>query len=449
MTQLSAQQLAGIEKIRDWYENVQVGLTPGHNVFRLFGPAGTGKTTMAKAIPEALSLHNVFYGTFTGKAAHVLRSKGASPVSTIHSAIYFPTTSFEAREALNQAREELEEMEGTARELADLKYDEARQFLVSGLGWADVMEFSGALDEARESIPELEAAARRLAFEWNPDSEWSRADLIMLDEVSMVNYKLAQDIEAYGVPILVLGDPAQLPPVDGGGYYTEATPDYLLTEIHRSALDNPITALATRVRESAGPRLGLTADDMEPASLARAMQHDQVLCWSNKMRWALTKGIRQRLGRPEFEVVAGDKIMCLTNNKDLAVFNGEQFEVLATTPGTLGPTLRVRTDEGHEKEIPVYQDGFMGREIQDQAKNSGAGQKGGRMLATFSQVVTVHKAQGSEWGSVYVTNELPRMMSMTKRSKGLDEAVAQGRQWLYTAVTRARETVTITAPRGN
>lgn len=434
MTQLSAQQIAGIEQIREWYENVTVGLTPGHNVFRLFGPAGTGKTTMAKVIPEALGLRNVYYGTFTGKAAHVLRSKGAGPVSTIHSAIYYPTTSLEARAALFEARDHLEKLQAYLVPMEINEPDEAENI-------------KARIAELETALPELEAAARRLSFEWNPDSEWGRADLIMLDEVSMVNAKLAADIEAYGVPILVLGDPAQLPPVDGGGYYTNARPDYLLTEIHRTALENPITALATRVRESAGPRLGLTHEDMEPASLARAMQHDQVLCWSNKMRWALTKGIRQRLGRPEFEVVAGDKIMCLTNNKDLAVFNGQQFEVLDATAGTLGPTLRVRTDEGQEKEIPVYQDGFMGRELQDQAKGSGAGQKGGRMLATFSQVVTVHKAQGSEWGSVYITNELPRMMGATKRQKGLDEAVDQGRQWLYTAVTRARETVTITVPR--
>jgi hypothetical protein len=118
------------------------------------------------------------------------------------------------------------------------------------------------------------------------------------------------------VPILVLGDPAQLPPVEGGGYYTNATPDHLLTEIHRQALDNPITALATRIRESQSVGLGLTRDDMTAASVRDAMQHDQVLCWSNKRRWAMISAMRQLLNRPKGEVVPGDRIMCLTNNKD-------------------------------------------------------------------------------------------------------------------------------------
>jgi exodeoxyribonuclease V len=453
MTQLSDQQLAGIDKIRDWHAGHSTfgnipGSAFGADVFRLFGYAGTGKTTMAKEIPAALGLRNVRYGTFTGKAAHVLRSKGAQPVSTIHSAIYFPTTSLEAKAELAQAREELADLETLAEAVGKLGEDDpGRHELVTDAGWADVMEFGGALDETRERIPELEAAAKRMSWEWNPDSEWASADLIILDEVSMVNAKLATDIEAYGVPILVLGDPAQLPPVEGGGYYTNATPDHLLTEIHRSALDNPITAMATRVRESTSAGLGLTMDDMTPASIRHAMEHDQVLVWSNKRRWAMVKQIRALLGRPDGQVVAGDRIMCLTNNKDLAVFNGQQFEVLAAAPGTLGPSLTLRTEEGREVVIPVFAQGFEGREAQDQIKASGVGTRGGRMLATFSQVITVHKAQGSEWPRVYVVNETPAMMSMERRNAGAAAAIARGREWLYTAVTRAQESVTITAPR--
>jgi exodeoxyribonuclease-5 len=437
MTQLSAQQLAGIERIRAWYAEVSDREHDGFDgpikPFRLFGPAGTGKTTMAKAIPEALGLRNVYYGTYTGKAAHVLRSKGAGPVSTIHSAIYKPTTSREAREALQEARSSL------------ITLEMARRGLAEEGGTADE-ELDKEIERLTALIPELEANARRTSWELNPDSPWAMADLIILDEVSMVNEPMARDIEALGVPILVLGDPAQLPPVEGGGYYTSARPDFLLTEIHRSALDNPITALATRVRMSTGADLGITRAEMTPASVRHAMEHDQILCWSNKRRWALTEAVRRLKGFPAGEVVPGDRIMCLTNNRDLAVFNGQQFDVLAVQPGTLGPTLALRTEDGQEVVHPVYADGFMGREMQDQAKKSGAG-RDGRMLATFAWAITVHKAQGSEWGSVYVVNETQPMMSSTRRKEGAAAAIAQGRQWLYTGITRARENVTITAPR--
>ncbi len=49
----------------------------------------------------------------------------------------------------------------------------------------------------------------------------------------MVDEALGRDLLSFGTPILVLGDPGQLPPVSGGGFFTEAEPDFLLTEIHR------------------------------------------------------------------------------------------------------------------------------------------------------------------------------------------------------------------------
>ena len=64
----------------------------------------------------------------------------------------------------------------------------------------------------------------------------------------MVDAELARDLLSFGKPILVLGDPFQLPPVKGGGYFTESAPDVMLTEIHRQAADNPIIRLSQIVR---------------------------------------------------------------------------------------------------------------------------------------------------------------------------------------------------------
>ena len=60
----------------------------------------------------------------------------------------------------------------------------------------------------------------------------------------MVDEDLGQDLLSFGTPVLVLGDPAQLPPVKGGGFFTEAEPDIMLTEVHRQAADNPIVRMS-------------------------------------------------------------------------------------------------------------------------------------------------------------------------------------------------------------
>ena len=59
-------------------------------VFRLFGFAGTGKTTLARHLAEGVD-GKVVFGAFTGKAALVMRNKGCSDASTIHSLIYRPS----------------------------------------------------------------------------------------------------------------------------------------------------------------------------------------------------------------------------------------------------------------------------------------------------------------------------------------------------------------------
>lgn len=302
-------------------------------------------------------------------------------------------------------------------------------------------------EDIEAQLTALEANARRLRFEFNPDSDWSLADLIILDEVSMVNAKLAADIESYGVPILVLGDPAQLPPVEGGGYYTDAEPDHLLTDIQRAALDSPVTELATRIRRSEDRRLGMTLDDMEPRSLIEAMKADVVLVWSNKRRWAMIKAMRDRMGRPDGRPVPGDSIMILTNNKDAAVFNGELFDVTGVKPSDNGPTLTVVNEAGQSRELLVFSEGFRGQEEQTRAKNSGMGMRGSRALATFGQAITVHKSQGSEWDHVYVVNETLAMIEMSARREGMNAALEQARRWLYTATTRAKVEVSITRPR--
>lgn len=436
---LNDQQAAGLEKVAAWYEDAQDDLDFGGTtpVFPWFGYAGTGKTFTAARIPEALGLRNVVFGTYTGKAASVLRRSLARygvgfPVTTIHSAIYFPTTSAAAKAELDETRE---------------KISTARMQLEAGPGEVDL---AAEIADLEAKLPELEAATKRLRWEFNPESDWSRADLIILDEVSMVNAKLAADIESYGVPILVLGDPAQLPPVEGGGYYTNRQPEVLLTKIERQAIEgNPIIEMATRVRESRDAFLGIAHHELRPKSLREAMAADMVLVWTNKRRWAMINAMRNRLDRQAGEVVPGDTIMNLTNNKDVAVFNGQVFTVTKAqraTDARMGWNLTVEDEDGVAREMQTYGEGFINQDEQTKAKNVGLGMRGNRILATYAQAITVHKAQGSEADKVYVVNETNDMINMTSRKEGGAAALAQARQWLYTAVTRAKEEVTVTRP---
>src|SRR5882724_4407249 len=86
MPDFSPEQDAALKAVAEWLKaKPGRGNTPP--IFRLFGYAGTGKTTLARHIADSAD-GKVLFAAFTGKAAQVMRNKGCYGASTIHSLIY-------------------------------------------------------------------------------------------------------------------------------------------------------------------------------------------------------------------------------------------------------------------------------------------------------------------------------------------------------------------------
>ncbi len=147
----------------------------------------------------------------------------------------------------------------------------------------------------------------------------------------MVDAELGRDLLSFGKPILVLGDPAQLPPVKGGGFFTEAEPDVMLTTIHRQAQDDPIIRLSEIVRSGGEIAYGqygesrvIRRDEIDAADVLAA---DQVLLGVNRTRRLYNQRIRQLQGTTEPLPVAGDKLVCLRNDRVKGLINGGLWRV--------------------------------------------------------------------------------------------------------------------------
>jgi exodeoxyribonuclease-5 len=269
MAAFSPHQDAALQAVSAWLK-AKPGRNGAPQVFRLFGYAGTGKTTLARHIADNAD-GEVKFAAFTGKAAAVMRGKGCDGATTIHALIY-------------RAR------------------------------------------ESGEEIP---------SFDLYDEAPASKADLIIIDECSMVDAELGRDLLSFGVPVLVLGDPAQLPPIQAGGasggFFTEAEPDIMLTEVHRQAQDDPIVRLSMTVR--AGDylepgRYGETEvvrkGDLDPQRVVAA---DQILVGRNNTRRSYNARLRERRGFEGAMPSAGDKLVCLRNNRKKGLFNGSLWSV--------------------------------------------------------------------------------------------------------------------------
>lgn len=433
---LTPQQREAADKVATWYAHYQSdqGLY-GSQVFRLFGYAGTGKTSLARHLVDELGVTNVIYSAFTGKAAYVLRRKDCADAQTIHSLIYLPAE--KARKKLKELTDQLDrETNPTEREIL--------QKLIR-------------LEKERLETPSWILRSPQ-------ETALTTASLLVVDEVSMVGEQMAADLLSFGVPILVLGDPAQLPPVEGGGYFINAEPDHLLTEVHRFALDSPVMRLATTVRGATvgQPGYGIVGADgdsgrVERMSVADLLSFDQVLVGTNATRWQAIHLLRALRGQVGDEPVPGDRLIVLANNPDMAMFNGQQLtarEIAADPKREDRLRITAQDDEGELRTFATWRCGFAGLEGEKDAKREG---RGGVVAATFGHAITVHKAQGSQWSRVLVVDEsgvFARIASKEKdrarRGAGLADRqrAAQaghlaGQRWLYTAITRAEHQVTL------
>jgi len=367
----SKQQADAITAVGKWLADKK-----RKQVFRLFGYAGTGKTTLAVHIRDLVK-GDVLFACFTGKAALVMQSKGCDGASTIHGLIYRPI-----------------------------------ECAVTGI----------------------------TEFAINYDSPLASAKLLIVDEVSMVDEKLARDLLSFRVPALVLGDPAQLPPVKGEGFFINGEPDVMLTDVHRQAADNPIIRMSIDIREGRGITTGRYGEslvvrrkDIGKDELADAVRTaDQVICGRNKTRQSFNlraREIKGIVGKLEaWHPVEGDKLVCLRNDSTKGLLNGGLWE--ATQASIAGAKIKLRVKSLDNPllahvDVNVLRDFFLGTEGDLDWKIKRKSDQ-----FTYGQVLTCHKSQGSAWPHVLVFDE----------SSAFRE---DADKWLYTACTRAAERVTV------
>ncbi len=339
----------------------------GPQVFRLFGYAGTGKSTLARHVAEHVD-GEVAFAAFTGKAALVMRSKGCKDARTIHSLIY------------------------------------------------------------RASDSETEEPT----FVLNDESDAASARLIVIDECSMVDEELGRDLLSFGRKVLVLGDPAQLPPVKGGGFFTEAEPDVMLTEVHRQAADNPIIRLSMAIREGGRIEAGIYGEsrvvgrkELDPTLVTGA---DQVLVGMNKTRRAYNGRLRELRGFTGALPQSGEKLVCLRNNRKKGLLNGALFTVKSAGALRRGKVrMLVTPEEGGGK---IQRVGIIPAFFEGEAADIPYALRKDSDEFDYGYALTVHKAQGSQWDNVVLFDE----------SFAFREHRAR---WLYTGVTRAAKTLTL------
>ena len=225
----------------------------------------------------------------------------------------------------------------------------------------------------------------------------------------------------------------------GEGYFINSQPDVMLTEVHRQAQDNPIIRMSMDIREGRTLQVGTHGSSLVTRSSALGRDRlgelvlgaDQLLCGLNRSRVSYNHRIRAMKGlhgvAKPWHPTAADRLICLRNDKDKHLFNGGLWnaEKIEDLGGKLSMQVASLDEKRDPLKVEVFENFFNGTEQEIDWKA-----KRGTQEFTFGWAITCHKSQGSQWDNVIIFDE----------SGSFREAK---RNWLYTAVTRAAEQVTV------
>ena len=264
--------------------------------------------------------------------------------------------------------------------------------------------------------------------------EVSPDTLVIVDEASMLDLPMAFRLLRFlpeGARLLLVGDPAQLPPIGFGLVFhrlvqSPLVPQVELTEVHRQAAETGIPGIAESIREHDVPALDGYRGLRPGVSFIECLP-EEVQCKLRLLASDWRGGDFQILGAIKdgptgieainfqfheacdtecltgFRFRVGEPVIHLVNDYDRGLMNGTLGRITAVAnEGAVGLHIDF---EGAEHFIPVA-------EIVDRL--------------ALAHAISVHKAQGSQFRRVAV---------VVNKSRILDHAL------IYTALTRGIEQV--------
>lgn len=254
----------------------------------------------------------------------------------------------------------------------------------------------------------------------------------------MVNDKMREDILSFGIPVVMMGDCNQLPPVFGASSILDF-PDFTLTKIMRQAEGDPIVYLSQCILHDIPIEYGTYGRskvvESVPIDQHVISDYDMLICAKNKTRDALNKDILYNVFHRDNEVpFIGAKMICRKNDWD------ESIDGIYLTNGLVGYVTDINLSSLYRDILYMsFQPDFMDRSFEKLSVNY-------KFLTAlpeekqdfgfddldrfeYAYAITTHLSQGSEYPRVLFMDEKFQNREMQKRLR-------------YTAITRAKDMVT-------
>jgi exodeoxyribonuclease-5 len=395
-----------------------------NEVLKITGRAGTGKTSLIRTIVEWAEQEEMLCTVVapTGRAARRVTELTGTHATTIHARLYKPiphpleSRLVELREELSRRRKEGE----TRAELKDLR-----------------KEISSIASQVEPT------------FSFDPAEELVKANVLVIDEASMVSEEIAEDLlKAVERPdvVVAIGDVDQLPPVKGSSWFHNLETAAKLSKVWRQAEGSAILDLAGDIQKGLVPNIGEKYGEGVEIVYGRPQVEDlvgngagQCVVGYHKTRHALVQTIREAQGhaRGDEKVIwwpdEAEELMVVQNDTNTGLMNGdiviakdiERSQDFLGRPNATADLYR-QNGELVVEACPINYDEMVRHYDPDYLSRYAKG-----VRVDFACVCTCHKAQGSEYDNVTLVWEPVGRSSLDKQ------------RWAYTAVTRAKKSIKI------
>ena len=270
----------------------------------------------------------------------------------------------------------------------------------------------------------------------NSNLQFNDCTMLILDEASMLDTPGLRELTIYlpiGARIVMVGDQGQLPPIGLGCVFhnlvAQGSRVTSLTEVRRQAVGSPIPMAAEEVRSGQVPALTPWSNQAHGIFIAPKSTHflslysevskneKDVMVVAARRKTVVKFNEQASMARRDDEtktvrlgpmatVAVGDPVVCTRNRYADGLFNGLLGRVDAIDP---------------LNQVHVLWDG----ETEARKLDAEAGAD-----IELAYAITCHRAQGSSATTVIVIVEDSPLVT---------------REWLYTAITRAKETVVLVA----
>lgn len=383
--ELTEEQKRLVSNIKTWYRS-----STAKQWYAYTGPAGVGKTTVIRTAIAELGIERYICCAYVGKAVSVLAQNGL-PASTIHSMIF-------------------------------------------NVNWVPQVDKDGAPILREDGRPKM-----KLEFSLK-DHIAGDPELIVVDEATMVNDDLCEQILSFGIKTVFIGDNNQLPPVFGVSSVM-LSPDFWLTKIMRQAEGDPIIYLSQKVLKRERIPYGIYGKcrvlpwlylDREAYE-----RYGMILTPKNKVRDAINEHVRKSIMGFDDELpVIGDRLICRQNDWGRSV-DGNLF----LTTGMVGTVTDINRSECGKGYLsinfhPDIAEGeFVNLRIDSKFIQMDYEDRKIYGISSYEKFeygycITVHQAQGSQAPGVLFNDQWFYDAELTKRVR-------------YTGITRAQTFVDI------